>query len=390
MLHEFLTAQRADLIGRCKVKVAQRTAPGEISPGEKNGIPDFLDQLIETLQADPERSKKLSGAQDNSSKSALSEMGVSATRHGRELSRQGYTVEQVIRDYGDLCQAITDSALEHNATIEVAEFRTLNRCLDNAIADSVTEWAYHHNLAKADQNVARVDFFIYELRKLIHTATLAAIALKTGNVGIGGATGAVLDRSLIELRNLLDRSLGDLRGRSAAPTQHKLISVADFVGESQICASLEAQNRECTLAVSAVDPKLAIDADQAMLFAAVGNLLDNAFKFTRRKTEVSLKAYAAGERIFIEVEDRCGGLRPGGAESMLLPSTLKGADAANGGLSICQHSVQANHGVLSVRDVPGSGCVFRIDLPRHTLPALPGGAVPGRSHSGKKGVKSGM
>jgi K+-sensing histidine kinase KdpD len=111
-----------------------------------------------------------------------------------------------------------------------------------------------------------------------------------------------------------------------------------------------------------------------MLFAAVGNLLDNAFKFTRPKTEVSLKAYASGDRIFIEVEDHCGGLRAGGAENMLLPSTLKGADAANGGLSICQDSVQANNGVLSVSDLPGSGCVFRIDLPRHTLPAL--GARP--------------
>ncbi len=370
MLHEFLTAQRADLIERCSVKVAKRSARPIPTGQVINGIPDFLDQLIETLQAEPERSKKLSGAQDDSSKSVLSEMGISATRHGRELSRQGYTVEQVIRDYGDLCQAITDAALEHSATIEVSEFRTLNRCLDNAIADSVTEWAYHHNLANADQKVARVDSFIYELRKLIHTATLAVIALKAGNVGIAGATGAVLDRSLIELRNLLNRSLADLRGRSEAPRQHKLISVADFVGESRICASLEAQDRECTLAVSVVDPRLAVDADQAMLFAAVGNLLDNAFKFTRRKTEVSLNAYAAGDRIFIEVEDHCGGLGAGGAENMLLQSTLKDADAVIGGLSICQHSVQANNGVLSVRDVPGSGCVFTIALPRHTMPAL--------------------
>src|ERR1700732_1605500 len=348
MLHEFLTAQRADLIERCSVKVAKRSARPIPTGQIINGIPDFLDQLIETLQAEPERSKKLSGAQDDSSKSALSEMGISATRHGRELSRQGYTVEQVIRDYGDLCQAITDAALEHSATIEVSEFRTLNRCLDNAIADSVTEWAYHHNLANADQKVARVDSFIYELRKLIHTATLAVIALKAGNVGIAGATGAVLDRSLIELRNLLDRSLADLRGRSAAPTQHELISLADFVAESKICASLEAQNRECKLVVSVVDPKLAVDADQAMLFSAVGNLLDNAFKFTRRNTEVSLNAYASGDRIRIEVEDNCGGLPAGQAGKMLLPSKQIGADEPGRGLSICRRSVQANNGVLSV------------------------------------------
>lgn len=369
MLHEFLTAKRAELIERCRVKVSKRSAPKAPETDRANGIPRFLDQLIETLQADPKRSEKISGRPDSGSKSSLSEMGISAAQHGRDLSRQGYTVEQVIRDYGDLCQAITDAAFEASVPIEVDEFRTLNRCLDNAIADSVTEWAYHNNLAYADKKTERVDFFIYELRKLIHTATLAIIAIKAGNVGIAGATGAVLDRSLIELRNLLDRSLADLRGRSGAPAQHKLISLADFVAESKISASLEAQSRECKLAVSDVDPNLAVDADQDMLFSAVGNLLDNAFKFTRHNTEVSLNAYAAGDRILIDVHDNCGGLRAGDAEKMFLPSAQSVADEAGRGLSICQRSVQANNGVLSVRDVPGSGCVFTIDLPRHTLPS---------------------
>src|SRR3984885_15332561 len=229
MLYEFLIARRPELLERCTEKVSKRSAPRLIATDRLNGIPDFLDQLIETLQAEPERSKKLSGAADNSSKSVTSEMGISATRHGRELSEQGYTVEQVIRDYGDVCQAITEAALEYGAPIEVAEFRTLNRCLDNAIADSVTEWAYHKSLANADKKVERVDLFVHELRKLIHTATLAVIALKAGSVGISGATGAVLERSLIELRNLLDRSLGDLRRRSATPVQHKLISVASLL-----------------------------------------------------------------------------------------------------------------------------------------------------------------
>jgi len=240
---------------------------------------------------------------------------------------------------------------------------------ESTIADSVTEWAYQNTIANTDKNVQQVDFFIYELRKLIHTATLAVIAIKAGNVGIAGATGSVLDRSLIDLRNLLDRCVGDLRGRSEAPAQHQLVSLADFVVESKISASLEAQNQECKLAVSVVDPKLAVEADQATLFSAVGNLLDNAFKFTRRNTEVSLTAYADGDRILIDVADHCGGLPAGQAEKMLRPSTRSAADEASHGLSICRRSVQANNGVLSVRDVPGSGCVFTIDLPRHTLPA---------------------
>ena len=49
----------------------------------------------------------------------------------------GYTADQVVHDYGDLCQAITDLAFERDAPFAVDEFRTLNRCLDNAIADAV-------------------------------------------------------------------------------------------------------------------------------------------------------------------------------------------------------------------------------------------------------------
>ena len=68
---------------------------------------------------------------------ALSEMGVSATVHGSELLALGYTVDQVVHDYGDLCQAITHLAIERDAPFSADQFCTLNRCLDNAIADAV-------------------------------------------------------------------------------------------------------------------------------------------------------------------------------------------------------------------------------------------------------------
>src|SRR5580698_8949119 len=81
MLHEFLTARRGELIERCRVKVSRRSAPKEIAT-EPVGIPQFIDQLIETLKAQPQRSKEVSGPKDSGGKSAASEMGVSAARHG--------------------------------------------------------------------------------------------------------------------------------------------------------------------------------------------------------------------------------------------------------------------------------------------------------------------
>ena len=376
MLHEFLTTHRVDLIDRCRLKVTQRRAPKATGPELEHGVPHFLDQLIKTLRMEqmphPEHSQKVSGPPGGEG-SVSSEIGTTATQHGRELLQQGFTIDQVVHDYGDLCQAITDLAFERDAPFAVDEFRTLNRCLDNAIADSVTEFSYQRDLVLADSGALalneRLGFLAHELRNLIQNATLAVTALKAGNVGLAGATGAVLDRSLIGLRNLVDRSLADVRVTAGMPPRQQMIGLAQFIAEVRISASLEAQARGCGLNVAAVDPELAVEADRELLFSAVGNLLQNAFKFTEQNTDVSLRAFASAGRILIEVEDCCGGLRPGDAERMFLPFTQCDADRSGLGLglAICRRSVEANDGILSVRSLAGAGCVFTIDLPRHSV-----------------------
>src|SRR4029434_4496760 len=101
--------------------------------------PCFLDQLVDALQH--RRSPSL-------------EIGRSAARHGHDLKLQGFTVSQVVHDYGDVCQSITDLALQLNAPISVEDFRTLNRCLDDAIASAVTEYG-RGNQSRLDANAPR-------------------------------------------------------------------------------------------------------------------------------------------------------------------------------------------------------------------------------------------
>jgi signal transduction histidine kinase len=376
MLHQFLTANRTDLIERCRFKVTQRSAPRVTHAELTHGIPLFLDQLIRTLQAeqtsDPMSSRKVSGRSGGGSMEK-SELGATAALHGRELMQHGFTVEQVVHDYGDLCQAITDLAFERQARIETDEFRTLNRCLDNAIAEAVTEFSYQRYSVLTNDGVQalneRLGFLAHELRNLLHTAALAFTAMKLGNVGMNGATGAVLERSLIGLRTLVDRSLADVRVAAGMLPRHEIVSLSDFISEVGVTASLEASARGCTFSVSHVDDGLAVDVDRDMLLSAIGNLLQNAFKFTKPHTEVSLSARAVADRILIEVEDHCGGLPAGGTEKMFLPFTQGSADKSGLGLglAICQRSVEANNGILHVRDLPASGCVFTIDLPRKSL-----------------------
>jgi signal transduction histidine kinase len=383
MMHEFLTGNRADLIERCRAKAARRPSPPPTLDKLEFGVPLFLDQLIKTLKMeqtpDPMSSRKVSGP--GGGRHGLSEIGESAALHGRELYTRGFSVEQVVHGYGDLCQAITDLAFERHASIEIDEFRTLNRCLDNAIAVAVTEFSYQRDSTAADKSALdlseRLGFFAHELRNLINTATLALSVIKIGNVGLGGATGAVLDRSLVGLRNLIDKSLTEVRMTASPSRQSHLFSLAEFITEVRHSATLEAELRHCVLIVSDIDPRLGVDADRDLLSAAVGNLLQNAFKFTHPGSEVTLNAYASADRILIEVEDHCGGLPPGDAERMFAPFVQAGADRSGLGLglSISRRSVEANAGSLGVRDVPGVGCVFTIDLPRHAMPHLV--AAPG-------------
>ena len=377
MMHEFLSAHRKELIDRCRAKVAKRAAPEATEEELDHGIAHFLDQLIATLKVEQTgetaKSRRISGPSGGGEKGS-SEMGETATKHGRELLQHGFTVDQVVHDYGDLCQAITDLAFERNAPFDTDEFRTLNRCLDNAIADAVTEFSSQRDFIATDKHTdalnERLGIFAHELRNLLNSAALALTSIKEGNVGLNGATGAVLDRSLVGMRNLIDRSLSEVRMTAGMPARHQLFSLSDFIAEVKLSGSLEAQVRDCVLRVPHVDSRLAVDADRDLLSSAVGNLLQNAFKFTHDRSEVTLNAYAEADRILIEVQDNCGGLAAGDTEKMFLPFTQTGANKTGVGLglSISRRSVEVNKGTLRVRNVPGTGCVFTIDLPRQAMP----------------------
>ena len=139
----------------------------------------------------------------------------------------------------------------------------------------------------------------------------------------------------------------------------------EFVEEIEVGASMEAIARNLTLAVTPVNRGIDVVADRQLLAAAVANLLQNAFKFTRPKGSVSLNTSSTKDRVLIEVEDQCGGLPPGAANDIFRPFSQRSANRTGLGLglSISRKSVEAIGGEIRVRDLPGVGCVFTIDLP---------------------------
>jgi signal transduction histidine kinase len=254
--------------------------------------------------------------------------------------------------------------------ITVDEFHRFNRCLDNAIADAVSEFGRQRDRLISDEGVQtmneRLGSLAHELRNLLNTAMLAFQAVKGGNVTLTGATGGILGRSLIGLRDLIDRSLADVRLTDGLQARREPNNIHEIIDEIRISAALEASAKGITFTVAPVDKTLAVDADRQMLSSAIANLLQNAFKFTRTAGHVSLAAHAAADRVFIDVEDECGGLPPGKTEELFLPFKQRSDDRSGVGLGLCisRRCVEANGGKLRARDLPGRGCIFTIDLPR--------------------------
>lgn len=351
MLHAFLTDNRAEIIARTRAKVERRSAPRPTADEIKNGVPLFLDQLVQQLIL--------------SSKTTTEAIGASATLHGADLLRTGFTIGQVVHDYGDICQAVTEMAEETQAPITIDEFHTLNKCLDDAIAKAVTEYTRLRDSSQSHQESERSGVLAHELRNKLSAAMLAYETLLSGRVGIGGSTGAVLGRNLRGLRNLIDRSLAQVRIEAGRQVRER-ISVSELVAEIELDAALEAEARGIKLTVAPVAPGLEVEADRALVAAAVINLLQNAFKFSRTDGRVSLKTSASEDRVLFEVQDECGGLPAGKTEELFRPFAQMNSnrEGLGLGLSISRKGIEAHGGEVRVRDLPGKGCIFTIVLPR--------------------------
>jgi signal transduction histidine kinase len=358
MLYDLIVENRAHIINRTESRTRERTAENADAAMHEHGVPLFLNQLLEALS-------------DARLPAADSERRIidSAALHGRELLRNGFTIGQVVHGYGDVCQVVTELATTKQAAISNEDFRVFNRCLDDAIAGAVTAFGRKREWDLAYESTERLGVLAHELRNLVHTAILSFDLSKRGT-GDAAGLARVHSRSLSGLRALVDRSVAEVRMSALGPTM-TLFAVAEFVEEMRALGAIHADAFELELVVGSIDASVMARGDQQLLGSAVSNLLLNAFKYTRGKGHrVSFTPRVTRDSVLFEIADECGGLPPGKAEELFRPFVRATLDESGLGLglTIALDAVRANGGDISVRDVPGKGCVFTIDLPRRDTP----------------------
>jgi signal transduction histidine kinase len=344
MLHEMITTRREQILDRYRAAVVD--VPRVSDP--LHGASLFLDQLALALR---HTSGTIHAIREN------------AAVHAAEMRAEGFTVVQVVRGYGAICQVLTKLAIETDTAIRNEEFQILNLTLDEATAAAVTEYTR----LREYEGTERLGRLSHDLRDILHRTILAYDMVRDGSVALNGSTADLVTRSLRSLGKLIDRELTDVR-LSVGMHHAATFTVRELVADVALVAELDARANGIQFFVaSQAEDEVALHVDRQIIESVLGNLLTNAVKFSHKGGRVSLLSRASEGRVFFDVQDECGGLPIGQTQQLFRPFAQAGTNrrGVGLGLAICHDGALANGGTVSVRNLPGEGCVFTLELPRH-------------------------
>ena len=330
-----------------------------------HGVPLFLNQLIPVLQSGGDRLDP--------------SIGASAVLHGHDLRSQGLTVSQVVHDYGDICQSMTELAIENwmrrlIPTISGHSTDASTRSIAGAVTTFTSAKASTSDLDHAPSAATSVWPFSFITSEPMNTATVRVRDLPRAG-GVSPATPARCSIGVSTgLLELIGRALDDVAPGAQNDAVIASTSPTSIHDVRRIRANCRRQAQGSRFAVTPIAPDMAV-GDRQVLAAVVGNLLQNAFKFTRPCTaghaagwrpaptgcSFRSRTSAAGCPEATPIQKACSGRSNSAAST---------AAASGIGLAFSRWGAEANGGRLYARNLRGNGCVFTVDLPRVTIAAM--------------------
>ena len=311
-------------------------------------IPAFVDELIRALH--PEAM-------------SLPPMSANAEEHGEQRLGLGFDVAEVVREYGLLHECILQIAGEAELVISPREHQVIVKWLNVGIADAVAQYVKQRDLELQRQHSEHLGFIAHELRNPLGSVKLAFGRLRRSELA-PSRTVEMVERGLTRMGEMIDGALSHASLRMGVIPRLAPLALRNFLHDIETEAAIEAQAKGIEIVVLAPED-LIIEADPRLLRSAISNLVHNAVKFSQEGSKVVVSATRSEGRLTIEVMDGCGGLPPGKVEELFDPLVQRG-DNRSGfglGLGIALQAAEAHNGTVRVRDLPGKGCVFVVDLP---------------------------
>ena len=352
-LSEFVRSHREQILACWQVEIRRHPLPSELTHGELwDSLPLILDELGGALTRHETPSE------------VAPPIGSVWETHGLDRLRSGFDVQHVVREFGILADCIIAAAERDNISAPLSAYRILMNALNAGAAASIVAYVRRRDRELEQARSKHLAFLAHELRSPLMAARAALYGLRHPTVENAPTLVGLLDRSLARLQEQIDNVLTTDRletGLDLAPEQ---FSVRDLVESVREETDVESRLRGIRMSTH-VPTNLNLRGERRLLQSALTNVVRNAVKFTGDGGNVQIRANSTANTVTIEVEDECGGL-PAGAETVIFePFVQRGRDRSGFGLglAIARQAIEAHGGRLSLQDLPGRGCIFRLELP---------------------------
>jgi signal transduction histidine kinase len=349
-LSRLLAERRAEILERWTQRIGAEHPDKELSRGElRDHLPRFFDEVLVALHAEEALE---SGAP------------TASAAHGAQRLRVGFDLAEVIREYEILSECILDEVEARGGSISTRAFRRVQALLNAGRTDAVTSYIERRDAEVARTHSQHVAFIAHELRSPLMTAFMAATTLQKRARPEEDSTLSMLVRNLTALRELINQVLMADRLAGHVQLTREMLDLRALLEEVLADSRLAAQRNQVQLILESPDT-LPFNGDRRLLRSAINNLVGNALKFTHEDRAITVRASRSEGRITIEVEDGCGGLSEGNAAELFEPFVQRGEDRSGFGLglAIVKQALEAHGGRAYVRNLPGQGCVFSLELP---------------------------
>jgi signal transduction histidine kinase len=325
VLADLIEANEAALVERWSARAVAGLGEHLRGPELVDSLPDLLRELVASLRAG--RRAAGTGAEN------------AGREHGRQRHDVGADLNQVVREYGILREVILELVEERGAPLTLPELRVFLDVIGTAIADSVTQFVAARDEALRRDGAAReaatealresdrrksefLGVLSHELRNPLAPIRNSVFVLERSPPGSERATRAreVIRRQTEHLARLVDDLL-DVTRISRGKIELRRVRVDLVEAVRRACEDLRAMfdERGIELAVRADAGPLWVDGDPTRLEQIVGNLLQNAAKFTPRGGHVTVAVSAEGRAAELRVRDDGAGIDPAFLERAFEP-----------------------------------------------------------------------
>jgi signal transduction histidine kinase len=265
--------------------------------------------------------------------------------------------------------------------------RQMNELLEQRVEERTRDLERANAALKQEDR--RKDEFLailaHELRNPLAPIANSIEILKRfeGDVELCRQARDTMERQLVLMVRLVDDLLEVSRiRRGKIELRRARVELAAIVRQAVEAAEPFARRKGHRLEVTIPDEPITLDADSVRLTQVIGNLLNNACKFTPAGGRVALQAERVGEQVVIRVRDDGIGIAPDQVHRIFemftqLDASLERSEVGLGiGLTLVRNLVELHGGSVEARsEGAGRGSEFIVRLPIAAAGG-PSGATP--------------